>query len=101
MADNVVDLQDYKPHCAGPFRCAQCGHEWIGVAPIPLDKDQGLQCPNCKRFFGFIEYPLSKADAECYYCNVCNSPFYTVQRDGITCAICGTRHLDVLNKLEK
>lgn len=101
MNENVVQFGDYKPHAHGPCVCSHCGHRWFGVMPLPVKKDQGFQCPSCHRFFGFLEYPIGghKGD-ENYICN-CGSAFFVVQRGSITCGICGTTHLNVLEQLQK
>ena len=45
VSDNVVSIQEYRPHLAGPARCLQCRHEWVAVAPVGVYA--GLECPEC------------------------------------------------------
>jgi len=98
--NDVIQLQDYKPHATGPCKCSFCGEKYVGVMPIPLNSDQGYECPACGRFFGFLEYPISgKPEDEIYVCNKCDGSFFSVHRDGIICGICGTKHLNVLKDL--
>ena len=97
--NNVIQFDEYKPYASGPCKCGYCGHEWIGVMPIPLDKDRGYECEKCGRMFGFLVYPVAgRIEDEMYVCNTCEGSFFSVHRGSIVCGICGTRHLNVLEK---
>ena len=47
MSENVIPLQDYRPHLHldGPVICLNCKHEWHGVSPV--GRYAGLECPQC------------------------------------------------------
>lgn len=101
MSDKLIQFDDYKPYASGPCKCGYCNHKWFGVIALPLDKDMGYECPSCRRFYGFLEYPISYRQGESNYICNCGSAFFSVQCDGVTCGICGTKHLNVLEKIKE
>jgi hypothetical protein len=34
MSDNIVNLDDHRPHKATYVACLVCGHDWVAVAPV-------------------------------------------------------------------
>ena len=51
--DNVVYLDDYRPHAVGEVMCARCYYRWISVYPAhTLLKD--FECPNCGKYGAVI-----------------------------------------------
>lgn len=85
MVDDVVNLDEHRPHLSGLARCAECKHEWEAVAPIGTTV---LECPKCSCFKGFWnslvqrdEYPLE--------CGSCGNEVFFVYNDCVACTRCG------------
>ena len=86
MADNVVSLDEYRPHLAGPARCLHCQHEWAAVSPVGVYA--GLVCPQCGLDRGVRKY-LVFPDAQIFTC-FCGCDVYTIcRRRGPMCLNCG------------
>lgn len=43
---NKPEVWELTPHAAYEMQCDRCGHEWVAVAPYPVDAD-GLECSAC------------------------------------------------------
>jgi hypothetical protein len=51
MSDDVVSIDEYRPHETGGAGCLACGHEWVAV--VPVMRDAGLlECPRCHMMAG-------------------------------------------------
>ena len=44
MSDNIVSLNDYRPHQAGRVVCMNCVNTWVAVFP---SNSTGLECSEC------------------------------------------------------
>lgn len=53
--DNIVLLDNYRPHVCGDVFCHACGHEWVGVI-IEKSRDIGMECSNCGKMEGYFKY---------------------------------------------
>ena len=42
--NNIIILNDHRPHYTGPVRCPHCNHFWTGVYLVETDE---LDCPEC------------------------------------------------------
>ena len=42
--NNVVNIDDYRPHFSGEAFCTDCNYRWYAVAPVDVIK---LECPKC------------------------------------------------------
>lgn len=46
---NIVTLDDYRPHRADYVACMACGKDWTAVYPHTV---QALECPECGALTG-------------------------------------------------
>jgi hypothetical protein len=56
MTDNIVNLDDHRPHVTAYVACLDCGKDWIAVAPADT---QHFQCPACDKMSGVVVDPSS------------------------------------------
>ncbi len=56
MTDNIVSLDDHRPHRTTYVACLQCGKDWIAVAPADT---LHFQCPKCLILSGLEVDPSS------------------------------------------
>jgi len=86
MPDNVVSLDEHRPHLSGKARClnTDCRFEWEAVAPIGA---RWLECPSCSlergRFLAQVERPGSH-----WHC-VCGCDLFYCTDTGFYCPNCG------------
>ena len=45
--EDIIELDDYRPHVVAEMKCSHCDKEWVAVAPSDVEK---LQCPKCYKF---------------------------------------------------
>lgn len=50
MTTNLVDLDDHRPHIAGPVLCLRCENEWTAVRQLGAE---ALECPKCSAMMGY------------------------------------------------
>lgn len=98
--NNVVDFTQAKierePHASGPCRCLHCGHEWVGVVPVPLPV--AFECPLCHLDHG-VFISLHAPSIGAWTCRFqrpaggdCDTQLFYVTRAGVLCAACGGTH---------
>lgn len=46
---NVINLDDHRPHSAQYVACMECAHDWVAVAPKGTE---ALECPSCGAMAG-------------------------------------------------
>lgn len=92
----VVDINKHRPHLSGDMKCFSCGHQWVGISLIEDDGSMPcVECPKCKRYFGYYLYPvLPKEDEIIYKCN-CGGELFYISEDGPVCIKCGVTHEDI------
>jgi hypothetical protein len=56
MTDNIVNLDDHRPHVAAYVACIHCGKDWIAVAPADT---LHFECPACAKLSGVVVDPSS------------------------------------------
>lgn len=56
MTDNIVNLDDHRPHVTAYVACLGCGKDWIAVSPA---NTQHFQCPACDKMSGVVVDPSS------------------------------------------
>tara|TARA_R110000822_G_scaffold245856_1_gene374347 strand:+ start:333 stop:617 length:285 start_codon:yes stop_codon:yes gene_type:complete len=56
MTDNIVKLDDHRPHVTAYVACLDCGKDWIAVAPADTLR---FQCPACDKMSGVVVDPSS------------------------------------------
>jgi len=83
--NNIVKMDDYRPHITGNALCLQCGHRWVAVAPTGTIE---LECSKCKTWKGVFE-GMTAPDTV-WQCDCGNQHFY-VDDEGAMCAKCGLR----------
>jgi Zn finger protein HypA/HybF involved in hydrogenase expression len=83
-SNNVVSLDDHRPHISGTAKCMDCGHEWPAVAPIGVCT---LECPKCGTMRGTWKFDVSR-DEPYWTCNCGNKLFYMTP-EGMFCPRCG------------
>jgi DNA-directed RNA polymerase subunit RPC12/RpoP len=45
--DEIVHIDDYRPHCTATIICSACGHKWVAVYP---ENTNSLECPSCREW---------------------------------------------------
>lgn len=56
MTDNIVSLDDYRPHQSTYVACIDCGKDWVAVAPA---ETEAFECPKCRALSGKRVEPTS------------------------------------------
>lgn len=56
MADNVIKLDDHRPHMTAYVACLECGKDWIAVAPADT---LHFECSTCNKMSGVVVDPSS------------------------------------------
>jgi hypothetical protein len=56
MTDNIVNLDDHRPHVAAYVACLHCGKDWIAAAPADT---LHFECPACAKMSGVVVDPSS------------------------------------------
>ena len=56
MSDNIVNLDDRRPHLTAYVACLDCGKDWIAVARADT---MHFQCPDCEQMSGIVVDPTS------------------------------------------
>lgn len=56
MTDNVVNLDDHRPHMTAYVACLECGKDWVAVAPADTVI---FRCPDCGELSGAVVDPSS------------------------------------------
>jgi len=83
--NNVINLQEHKPHLSGNAKCLACDYKWVAVAPIGT---VDLECPECGTWKGV--YTGLTAPDTVWQCDCGNQHFYISQEDAM-CSRCGLR----------
>ena len=81
----ITDINENTPHISGPVICMNCGHKWIGVAPVGTN---WLECEECGTFKGVFQGAASREDVLIWKCN-CENTLFEIHPDGIFCPNCG------------
>lgn len=84
--NNVIPLEEYRPHLSGQAKCLHCKHEWLAVSPVGVYA--GLECPECHLVKGIragLVYP-----SEMMFTCFCGCYVFSICRDrGPMCLNCG------------
>jgi len=56
MSDNIINLDDHRPHMTAYVACLECGKDWVAVAPADTVH---FQCPVCAKLSGVVVEPSS------------------------------------------
>jgi hypothetical protein len=93
VSENVVDLARYReanaPHSSGQARCTACAHEFVAVAPVPLDSPW-LECPSCGTMRALYKGDYDIPDGESVWqCKCGNQLFYVLASGFVYCPGCG------------
>ena len=56
MSDNVITLDDHRPHQSTYVACLACGKDWVAVAPADVVH---FECPVCRVLCGVEVKPDS------------------------------------------
>lgn len=56
MSENIVNLDDRRPHQTSYVACLDCGKDWIAVAPVDTVH---FACPKCSKLSGVVVDPGS------------------------------------------
>jgi hypothetical protein len=57
MSDNIVSLNDYRPHQSTYVACLDCGTDWVAVAPADV---LHFECPKCNTLSGVKVNPADQ-----------------------------------------
>jgi hypothetical protein len=60
MTDNIVNLDDHRPHVAAYVACLDCGKDWIAAAPADT---LHFECPACAKMSGVVVDPSSPSSS--------------------------------------
>lgn len=83
MGDNVIQIDNHRPHISGAAKCLSCAHEWEAVAPIGTVE---LECPGCQTWKGVFNGCTGPELV--WECQCGNQHFYLCD-DGPMCSRCG------------
>jgi hypothetical protein len=75
------------PYATGEAAC-QCGHEWVGVAPIGV---MALECPSCGSMNGKWKHPFGPAVGDSVFRCQCEADTFFFKQsaiDGRTLIVC-------------
>lgn len=56
MPDNVIRLDDHRPHVSAYVACLDCGKDWFAAAPEDVVH---FECPSCLKMSGVVVTPSS------------------------------------------
>ena len=56
MSDNIISLDEHRPHMSAYVACLECGKDWIAVAPADTVH---FECPVCSKLSGVVVEPSS------------------------------------------
>jgi DNA-directed RNA polymerase subunit RPC12/RpoP len=56
MSNNVLILDEHRPHMTAYVACLDCGKDWIAVAPADT---LHFECPECAKISGVVVDPAS------------------------------------------
>ena len=56
MSDNVIILDEHRPHITAYVACIDCGKDWIAVAPADT---LHFNCPECDKLSGVVVDPAN------------------------------------------
>jgi len=56
MTDNIIILDEHRPHMSAYVACLDCGKDWIAVAPADTVH---FECPVCSKLSGVVVEPSS------------------------------------------
>jgi len=56
MSDNIINLDDHRPHLTAYVACLECAKDWIAVAPADTVI---FRCPDCDTLSGAVVDPSS------------------------------------------
>jgi len=56
MSDNIISLDDHRPHMSAYVACLDCGKDWIAAAPADT---LHFECPVCATLSGVVVEPAS------------------------------------------
>lgn len=56
MTENIITLDDYRPHQSSYVACLECGKDWFAVAPADT---LHFECPVCAKLSGVVVEPAS------------------------------------------
>jgi len=81
--DNVVSLDDKRPHLGDDAICGSCKHEWNALAPVGTKE---LECPECSTMKG--KFILFTGPRDEFFTCDCGSEMFFVLRNNIQCIEC-------------
>ena len=64
MTDNVIALDDHRPHQSTYVACLVCGKDWVAVAPADVVH---FECPGCRILCGVEVKPDSVEFLNSYF----------------------------------
>jgi hypothetical protein len=56
MSDNIINIDDHRPHITAYVACLKCAKDWIAVAPADTVV---FFCPDCDTLSGAVVNPSS------------------------------------------
>ena len=87
MTENIISLQEYRPHLSGTARCLFCRHEWVAIADV--GNHHGYECPACGLYRGAM-LGLMHPRKSVFICNCGCDIFIICGDEGVMCVNCGT-----------
>ena len=56
MTENIINLDDHRPHQSSYVACLECAKDWFAVAPADTVH---FECPVCAKLSGVVVEPAS------------------------------------------
>jgi len=56
MSDNLINLDEHRPHITAYVACIDCAKDWIAVAPADT---LHFNCPECDKLSGVVVDPAN------------------------------------------
>ena len=84
MNDNLVNLDEHRPHLEGRALCLECKHTWQAVAPVGT---LTLECPKCHLHKGTMTHLVFPE--QYWQCACGNCAFALSKHSILICMYCG------------
>ena len=81
--NNVVNIEDHRPHISGEAVCTACASRWQAAAPVGVWR---LECPGCGTENGLWASPIAPR-GDVWVCGCGSDLFYMLP----TCCQCRQR----------
>jgi hypothetical protein len=67
MTDNIINLDDHRPHLSAYVACLECAKDWFAVASADT---LHFECPACSKLSGVVVEPSSAVFLNAFFRSV-------------------------------